>query len=209
MIKRGKFIVFEGPDGCGKSTIAKMIRNELLDIEIDCVLTREPGGTKTGEKIRDILLNKDNIISASTEALLMASARAQHIEELIKPSLNLGKQVLCDRFVVSSLVYQGIGRNLGINRVEKLNEFAVDICPDLTIFFDLDYEIALGRRNIRKTSDRMEDMDDDFHYKIHEGYKRIYSEYKEKYNIIRIDSSDKIEKVFCTAFDKVKEILEV
>ena len=121
---KGIFITLEGPDGCGKTTIAQMLYDRLIS-NYEVVRTREPGGTKISEKIRELILSNDNIeMTSRTEALLYAAARAQHVEEKIIPSIEKGNIVLCERFVISSLVYQGIGRSLGVEEVRKINEFA-------------------------------------------------------------------------------------
>ena len=133
----GLFITFEGPDGAGKSTQVHLINAYLKDMGYKTLVTREPGGTPIGEKIRNLLLNCDHSeMSALTEMYLYAAARAQHVGQLIKPALQEGTIVLCDRFVDSSIAYQGFGRGLGMDLVEAVNLFALqDIEPDLTLFF--------------------------------------------------------------------------
>ena len=133
---KGKFITLEGPDGSGKSTILKLLEKHFINENILHIITREPGGTKIGEDIREIILSNDNHnMGAETEALLYAAARGQHVHERIKPSLKEGKHVLCDRFLLSSLAYQGVGRNLGIDKVKYINEFGIkELKPDLILF---------------------------------------------------------------------------
>ncbi len=207
---KGKFIVIEGPDGCGKSTIAKNVY-ELLKKEGEMViLTREPGGTGIGESVRSILLDINEPMSPRTEALLMAASRAQIVDEVIKPSLEKGTHVICDRYVYSSLVYQGIGRKLGINTIMEINQFAMDsVMPDLTLYLELSFEEALIRRGIRDVSDRMEAQSDEFHTSIHNGYDEIYQMYKESHNIVRIDASRTEREVTEEAYQIAKKILEV
>ena len=152
----GKLIVFEGPDGSGKTTILKKINERLKDSGHPIMLVREPGGTSISEKIREIIIDNDNEeMDAKTECLLFAASRAQLVEEKIRPALEEGKIVLCDRFVLSSLLYQGIGRALGVEEVKKINNFATGgIKPDLTIFFNIDYKTALIRKRSNFTADR-------------------------------------------------------
>ena len=152
----GIFITLEGPDGSGKSTIVKLISNYLEEKKIDFIFTREPGGTPIGEDIRDIILDNENInMSPRTEALLYAASRSQHISEKIKPALEEGKVVICERFVLSSLAYQGVARKLGIEDVKSINDFAIEgVSPDLTLFFDVDPIYALNRKTNKKRGDR-------------------------------------------------------
>ena len=153
-MKKSFFISFEGPDGSGKSTIIKKVAEYFSENNIDYVLTREPGGSQIAEEIRNIILNTKNTnLSASTEALLYAASRAQHFDEIIKPALNNNQVVLCDRFLDSSLVYQGVARELGVDRVLQINKFAIeDVLPDLTVFFDVDPLIGLERINKKTTN---------------------------------------------------------
>lgn len=193
---RGRFIVFEGPDGCGKSTIAKNVSSILNEKGIAHILTREPGGTEIGEEIRNLLLGQTGNMFSRTEALLMAASRAQIVEEVIKKNLDAGNHVLCDRYVLSSLVYQGIGRKLGINNILEVNDFAMNgLLPDLTLYFGISFEEALTRRGKRDIKDRMEDLADDFHKSIHAGYEVIYKEFEKVYNIVKIDASKSEEEV--------------
>ena len=136
---KGLFITLEGPDGSCKSTIIKLIQEYLLNKGIDFIQTREPGGTSIGEDIRHIILdNKNTHMAAETEALLYAASRAQHVHEKIIPALEEGKLVLSDRFVLSSLAYQGVGRDLGIDKVKSINDFALGgLYTDLIFFFHI------------------------------------------------------------------------
>ena len=185
-IMRGVFIVFEGIDGSGKTTQINILYEKLLrhgknkSVNSDKILlTREPGGTSTSELIRSILLNPANDkLCARTEALLYAAARAQHVEEKIKPALSLGKIVICDRFVDSTIAYQGYGRGQDLDFLQGLNQLATDgLKPDLTILMDLPVHAALDRLNNRQGSgikkDRLESEHASFYEKIREGYLQI------------------------------------
>lgn len=204
----GKLIVFEGPDGSGKSTILKNVNQKLLDLGYEILLVREPGGTHISEKIRDIIIDNDNKnMTGKTEALLFAASRAQLIEEKIKPALEEGKIVLCDRFVLSSLVYQGVGRNLGIDNIKEINDFATGkILPDLTIFFNIDYKTALVRKRENFTADRLENEDFDFHKKIFDAYINYANDNEE--NIEQVDASLSIEEVSADAIKLILNLLE-
>ena len=182
----GVFIVFEGIDGSGKTTQINMLYKNLLQRSNNkssnsdkILLTREPGGTATSEMIRSILLNPANDkLYARTEALLYAAARSQHVEEKIKPALSLGKIVICDRFVDSTLAYQGYGRGQDLDFLEGLNQLATDgLKPDLTILMDLSVSAALDRLNSRQNGgikkDRLESEHASFYERIREGYLKI------------------------------------
>jgi dTMP kinase len=204
-MNRGKFIVFEGGEGSGKSTILEMMYEDFKANNIKCTKTREPGGIKISEDIRNIILDKNNIaMDGKTEALLYAAARRQHLVEKVIKNLEEGNLVLCDRFIYSSLAYQGYARELGIKEIYDINKFAVgEYMPDLNIFFDIRPEIGFSR--INKNSDRevnrldLEKMD--FHYKVREGYIKLYEENKAKF--VKIDAEKSIEEVFL----EVKKII--
>lgn len=192
---KGLFIVLEGPDGSGKSTMAKMIAQYYQDAGREIVFTREPGGTKISEQIRDIILDNRNIEMAHmTEALLYAASRAQLVSEFIKPNLEQGKVVISERYVYSSIVYQGIARNLGIQKVKELNDFAIDgLAPDLVLFFDINPEKALNRKLAQGNGDRLENEKLDFHKRVYEGYKEISKIYSE---IISINADKSVDELF-------------
>ena len=143
----GLFLTVEGPDGAGKTTQIELLRDYLSDKGYDIIVCREPGGTPISEAVRNVILNKEfTEMGHMTELLLYAAARAQLIEEVIRPALEDGKIVICDRFVESSAVYQGIARGMGIDLVYKVNQFAIgDTMPDLTIMIDLDAEAGISR----------------------------------------------------------------
>jgi len=168
----GLFIAFEGPDGCGKSTQLRFLAEYLEKSGASVIRTREPGGSPIAEKIRELLLDKDNAqMDAVTEALLYAAARAEHVRKVVRPALAEGKVVLCDRFVLSSYAYQGYGRGLGTELVQRINEPALDGClPDVTVFINIPPERAFARMNENKVRDRLESEDISFHERVFEGF---------------------------------------
>ncbi|MCT4508622.1 MAG: dTMP kinase [Tepidibacter sp.] len=190
---KGLFISIEGPDGSGKSTQIKLLRDYLQNKGYDIALTREPGGTQISEKIRNIILDKENkSMHSRTEALLYAASRAQHVEEIIKPALKENKIVICDRFVDSSLIYQGIGRGLGIENIYDLNLFAMqDVIPDLTLLFDIDMCRAKKRKENRGNLDRLESEKGTFHEDVFNGYKKLKDLYPKRIKTVRANGSIK------------------
>ncbi len=204
---RGIFITMEGPDGSGKSTQLELLKRYLSEKGYEIVITREPGGTKISEAVREIILNKDfTEMSYMTEALLYASARAQLVSEVIKPALEAGKAVISDRFVDSSAVYQGMARGLGVENVYKINEFALQgIMPELTIHLDLPAEVGISRKNDQKELDRMELEAIDFHEKVADGYRRLAK--LDPKRIYTIDATQSIEAIHGQIVDKIENIL--
>ncbi len=187
-MSKGLFITFEGPDGCGKTTQIERLNNFLTSKGYEVVLTREPGGTPTSEKIRAIILDPENKEeSGVTEALLFAASRAQHVAEKIKPALKEGKIILCDRFLDSSIAYQAYARGLGED-VEMINKFAIQGClPDITIFLDLDPEIGQKRQIERGKLDRMEQEGLAFQKKVYKGYQELVKKYPERIKVVNAD----------------------
>lgn len=204
----GKFIVFEGPDGSGKTTIIKQVKTLLENKDYDISYYREPGGTKISEKIRSIIIDNDNsMMDAKTEALLFASSRAQLVAEKIIPDLKAGKIVICDRFVMSSLLYQGLGRSLGIDNVKIINDFATGgLKPDLTLFFNIDYKTALERKRANFSPDRLENEDFSFHKTIFDGYLKMADLYKDE--IIKVDARKSIEDLTEDVINIIYTLLE-
>ena len=194
-LKKGIFISFEGPDGAGKTTQLKMLREYCTKLGLDTVITREPGGTPISEKIRNIILDPDNTeMSARAEALLYAASRAQLMDSFIRPALEEGKLVLCDRFVDSSIAYQAYARKLG-DGVRIINEFATDhTMPDLTFFLDIDPEKGRERNVSAGKKDRMEQEELAFHVEVYKGYKDIAK--KDPGRIVVIDAQRPQEAVF-------------
>lgn len=170
---KGLFITFEGIDGCGKSTQIKLLTEYLDKIGKPCLLVREPGGTEIGEKIRSILLDKENNeMSPAAELLLFEAARAQIVNEKIRPAIESGTTVICDRFYDSTFAYQGVARSLGEDLVITLNDIATSgLAPDITFLLDLSVEDALARRKGRgEADDRMELLGLEFQRSVREGY---------------------------------------
>lgn len=209
MSKKGMFITFEGPDGCGKTTIINLIYQDLQKKfgQENVVLTREPGGKNNiiAEDIRNILLNKINYkISDRTEALLFAASRAQHVKDFIIPNLESGKIILCDRYIDSSLVYQGYARNIGMENIWEINKFAIlNTMPDFTILLMIEPEKGLARIQANKNRDvnRLDRETLDMHKKVYEGYKLITQKYSDR--IIAINAENNIDKVHQDTLDVV------
>jgi dTMP kinase len=201
---RGKFIALEGGERVGKSTYVKMLNNYLTEnggIE-RCVFTREPGGDEISERIREIILDRDYFgkISPHTEALLYAAARCRHIDAVILPALNAGKNVVCDRYIHSSFAYQGCARGLGYEFIGEINAYAVKNCmPDAVIFIDLPPEKAYERGG---TADRMESEKIEFHKAVYKGFTDMRDREK---NFFSITPKDK-DETFREILDKLKEI---
>lgn len=193
---RGAFISLEGGDGSGKSTQLKLLTDYLTENGYDCVFTREPGGTKISEKIREIILDAANKEETDeTEALLYAAARAQLVKEVIIPSVKNGKIVVCDRFIDSSVAYQGYARGLGKDFVDKINSYPIEYCmPDVTLFFDITPERAFLRKGGADKNDRIEQSGREFHEKVYEGYKKQLEDFPER--IAAIDAEQSVGKVF-------------
>ncbi|MED3937936.1 dTMP kinase [Priestia megaterium] len=206
----GTFITFEGPEGAGKTTIIHMVQQKLIQEGYNIVLTREPGGIRIAEQIREIILNPSNTeMDARTEALLYAAARRQHLVEKVIPELNKGNIVLCDRFIDSSLAYQGNARGIGVEDIFAINQFAIEqTMPQATLYFDIEPEVGLERINKgRKDEINRLDLESlDFHYKVRDGYLSLLSEFPKR--IRRIDANQSVEKVCEEAYKQIKLILK-
>lgn len=201
----GLFITFEGPEGAGKTTILSMLKEDLEATNQQVLTTREPGGIAISEKVREIILHKDHtMMDYRTEALLYAAARRQHLVEKVLPALNENKIVLCDRFIDSSLAYQGYARGIGIEEVLQINEFAINgLMPTLTLFFDITPEKGLERiaKNKEREVNRLDSEKLDFHHKVYEGYKRVIQMFPDRMKLVNADQS--LEGVYAD----VKKIL--
>lgn len=195
----GQFITFEGPEGSGKTTVIYKVY-EKLNKEYNVIMTREPGGIKISEAIRRLLLDSDDDMDERTEALLFAAARRQHLVEKIIPQLENGGIVLCDRFVDSSLSYQGYAREIGVKEVQAINEFAIEnLYPDLTLYFDVPAEIGLNRiKDNQRNANRLDKEKIEFHHKVTDGYKKLISEYPDRIKVI--DATQSLEKVIDDAY---------
>ena len=203
---RGLFITFEGPDGSGKTTQVEMLRDFLSDRGYEVYVTREPGGTKIGEKIRDIVLDKANPeMSDTTEMLLYAASRAQHVDQVIRPHLDAGHTVISDRFVDSSIVYQGCGRKLG-DKVRVVNNYAIGDCvPDATFLLMLKPEAGLDRME-KGSEDRIERAGLEYHREVYEAYRRLEKE--DPRRIIAIDGSLSREEAHMDVRAKVISLID-
>lgn len=204
-MKRGIFITFEGPDGCGKTSIMNLLKDYYKENK-NIIFTREPGGTIISEKIREIILSNDSKeMSDKTEALLYAASRAQHIDELIRPNLENGKVVISDRFVLSSLAYQGGGRALGVDNVRNINNFAIgEVKPDMVVFFYVDPLTTLKRKSLSINADRLELSGDDFHNRVYDTYMKLLDEMKDEKYLCRIDATLEMKEVF----ENVKKVID-
>ncbi|APC38674.1 dTMP kinase [Clostridium estertheticum] len=202
---RGRMIVLEGPDGSGKTTQIELLEKHLQKSGYEVVRVREPGGTGISEKIREIILDNDNCkMSYMCEALLYAASRAQLVNEVIKPALEKGKIVICDRFVYSSMVYQGIGRGLGMERIKSINEVALDgLKPDLTFMIAIPYEEGLNRKKKQGNLDRLENSGNEFHKKVFEGYMDICIKYDK---IEVLDGNRSVEEIQKDIINTIKII---
>ena len=191
----GLFITLEGGEGAGKTTIANAVIDKLSTLGIETLYTREPGGIKIAEKIREVILDRDHTeMDCRTEALLYVAARRQHLVEKVKPAMDEGRIVLCDRFVDSSIVYQGYARGIGMDEVREINQFAIEgFMPDLTIFFDIKPEIGLARiaANDSREVNRLDLEGLAFHELVYEGYKKQAKMNPER--IVSVDATKSVE----------------
>lgn len=203
------FITFEGPEGAGKTTVLQRVAERLLIEGIECVTTREPGGIEIAEKIREIILNPAHTaMDERAEALLYAAARSQHFFEKVNPALLAGKMVLCDRFIDSSLAYQGYARGIGIDEVLSINEFAIGKrLPDVTILFDINPAVGLERihNNGDREINRLDAENLAFHEKVREGYQLVAKRYADR--IQMINAEQPIEQVVEDVWDIFKRLV--
>ena len=206
MVMRGFFLALEGSDGSGKTTVLKGIKARFAQKEIPVLYTREPGGTPIAEKIRAILLDPAHQeMAPMTEALLYAASRAQHVREVILPALEEGKILLSDRFVLSSLVYQGIARGVGLEEVSAINRYATGgLVPDLTLFLDVDPLTVLRRKAGRVEQDRLEKAGDAFFQNVYNGYQQALRTME---NVVVVDASQPAEVVISSAWQAIEDAL--
>lgn len=204
---KGLFIVMEGPDGSGKTTQINLLEQYLKEAGYECLITREPGGTVIGEEVRELILNPEyKEMSPVTEMLLYAASRAQLVHEVIGPALEAGRIVISDRFVDSSIVYQGIARNLGISTVAAVNAPGIGIYrPDGIFFIDLSEAEGIRRKKNQKKLDRMEQESIDFHHLVSEGYRKVLAERPE---VIKIDGGKNIDVIQKKIRNHVDELLK-
>ncbi|MEM6400164.1 MAG: dTMP kinase [Cyanobacteria bacterium P01_D01_bin.116] len=207
----GKLIVFEGVEGCGKTTQMQLCCEWLQSLGIAAVKTREPGGTQLGMHLRSLLLesSQDKTISSTTELLLYAADRSQHVEQELLPNLKSGKIILCDRYIDSTIAYQGYGRNLDMNLIHQLNSIATSgLKSDLTLWLDLDIEQGMARKQkTGEKADRIEREKIDFHRRVQKGYKEqaaLYPErsFKIEANLNKEDVQKQIQKILTSKFEE-------
>ena len=210
---RGLFITFEGIDGCGKSTQRGMLAGQLEERGFEVVVTREPGGTAIGEDIRRVLVSDESVhIAPSTELLLYVAARAQHVSELIKPSLEAGRIVISDRYTDSTVAFQGYGRGLPLEMIEEMNTFATGgLTPDLTIVFDLDPAMARARSGSRPVGGLLGAFDDqhaEFHERMREGYLSMARREPQRLRVVDASGSaaDTHSSVLALVLPKLEEL---
>ena len=203
---RGFFITFEGGDGSGKTSQINLLKKYFEDKGKEVVISREPGGTQISEKIRNIILDINNSeMSDITEALLYAAARAQHVHEVIQPAIDAGKVVICDRYVDSSVVYQGYARNIGIDKVTQINDIAINgLKPDKTFYLDLEASIGLNRKKNQTELDRLEKEKLEFHERVIEGYRNLANKYKDR--IIQVDATLTVNEIHESILENIKEL---
>ncbi|EON74622.1 dTMP kinase [Lysinibacillus sphaericus] len=209
-MKCNLFITFEGPEGAGKTTVIQKITERFAEKNINVLATREPGGIEIAEKIRTIILNPAHTaMDERTEALLYAAARSQHYFEKVRPALDAGKIVICDRFIDSSLAYQGYARGIGVNEVLSINEFAIGKeLPDITILFDLAPEVGLARIHAHdeREVNRLDVESLAFHEKVREGYLQLVERYPERIRVINADQN--IEHVIEDVWSLLTEAMQ-
>ncbi|MFN4215144.1 dTMP kinase [Exiguobacterium sp.] len=204
---KGMFITVEGPDGSGKTTQLQLLVRALTEKGYEVVTTREPGGTKVGNSIREVLLSPEHDeMTARVEMMLYAASRAQNVEQIIRPALSRGAVVVCDRFVDASIAYQGFGLGYDLEQILALNEWATGgLKPDLTFLFDLSPTQASNRMKDRGQLDRIESRDEAFHQRVYDGFQTLLGEHPDR--MVRIDANETIESIQDEVFDITLERL--
>ena len=204
-MQKGLFITFEGADGCGKTTQLNNVKAFLEKKGFDVVTTRDPGALDIGQKIRNILLHHDGVVADRCEMFLFLADRAQHVETFIKPAIEQGKIVLCDRHTDSTIAYQGYGREQDIKLLNDLNKIAINgLLPDMTLLFDVSTEVAQQRVGSEK--DRMESAGIEFHKKVRNGYLELQKQNPDRIKLI--DANNTIDEVFEDVKKAVTNLLE-
>ncbi len=205
-MKKGLFITFEGADGCGKTTQLRLLAEYLMKNGRDVVITREPGAKGLGEKVREILLNYDGVVSDRCESFLFLADRAQNIDVIVNPAVEAGQIVLCDRHIDSTVAYQGYGRGLDIERINMLNNIATNSRkPDLTIVFDIDVETS--QKRVGSEKDRMESAGIEFHNRVRNGYLEIAKQEPQRVKVI--DASGDIEDIHNEVKRMINNLLHI
>jgi dTMP kinase len=207
-VDRGLFITLEGPEGCGKSTQSARLCADLRDEGVDAVLTAEPGGTALGQRIRDILLHRDEVsLGGMAELLLFEADRAQHVEEFIIPNLREGRVVLCDRFNTATFAYQGYGLGVDLQLLRTIDRAArKDIDPDLVLLLDVDVDTGLERAGHGGPADRMEKRDRRFHERVRKGYLHLAEREGDRIKVIR--AGNDIDKTYEMVRKEVHAFIE-
>ncbi|MGB4984653.1 MAG: dTMP kinase [Erysipelotrichaceae bacterium] len=206
-MQKGIFITFEGPDGSGKTTISTKVYELFKSSGYPVIYTREPGGIEIAEQIRNIILDPDNKkMDAKTEALLYAASRRQHLVEKIIPALNNKQIVICDRFVDSSLAYQGYGREIGVKEVKEINDFAIESYqPDFTLFLNISASDGLKRLKNRTFKDRLDLETLDFHQRVFDGYQLVLANMKQPHQVI--DANRDIDSVTKDCYEAILKVI--
>lgn len=208
-MSKGLFITVEGGEGAGKTTVLDRLEEELIGRGYDILRTREPGGIPIAERIREVLLNPEHKdMDSRTEALLYAAARRQHLVEKVIPALEAGQVVLCDRFIDSSLAYQGYARGIGIDEIQSINDFAIDgFMPDLTLLFDVDPDIGLARiaANQTRENNRLDQEKKSFHDRVRQGYELLLKQYPDR--IKKMNANEDVDTVYRRALNEVEALV--
>lgn len=209
---QGLFITIEGPDGSGKTTLVQGLSQRLAEhLKVPLTVTREPGGSDLAEKIREVIIDpKNKEMDDRTEALLFAASRRQHIIETINPALQQGEVVLCDRFVDSSIAYQGAGREIGVKEIATLNQFATEnLTPDITLYLDVDAQVGLNRigsEESKREKDRLELEKIDFHNRVRDAYQVLLKNNPDRMHLI--DATQDVDKVLEDSWEMLKVKLQ-
>lgn len=202
----GLFISFEGGEGSGKSTAINLIKDKLTEKGLKVIVTREPGGVSVSEQIRKVILDINNQMSKETEALLYAASRIEHLHAKVIPYVNEGYIVISDRYLDSSLAYQGFARGIGIDRVLEVNMFAREYMPKRTYFFDVTPEVGLARIQGRDKIDRLDLETIDFHQKVYDGYLKVCEMYPER--VMRVDGMQSVEEIVNTITEDILSLIK-